>query len=312
MIELWNVVFLQPIINGLLLMSNALGGSFGMAIIGLTIIINFALLPLTLRQTRSMTAMQSVQAKVQELKKKYPKDNLKVQQETVKLYKEAGMNPLGCIFPMLIQMPFWIALYQSVMQTLATTPEHLLGLSQRLYSWPAVQRAVPPESRFLGMELSQPNFLLVILIIASMWLTQKMTVVPSTDPKQQQMNKMMQWVMPAVMGYVFLNFPSGLALYIVVMNIFRMAVQYFVTGGWGGLENLIPARIPWGSPQQDAKGWAPPEKESSQESRVKSRESGGVGDSKLQTPDSKKEGTKDESPRSKRKNRRRSGRTRSK
>jgi len=306
--ELWNAVFLHPIMNGILIVSGALGGSFGLAIIVFTIVVNVALLPLTLRQIRSMTAMQSLQSKMKELQAKYGKDKQKLHQETMKLYKEAGMNPLGCLMPLLIQAPFWFALFQSVTNALAITPAHLLDLSQRLYPWSAVQRAVPPDSRFFGMELAEPNLVLVILIIASMWLTQKMMpVVASADPKQQQMNRMMQWMMPLMFGFVFLNFPSGLALYIVVMNVFRLAVQYFVTGGWGGLENLIPARILRGSLRQDDKGWASP-KEDGTPSNAKEVE---TTTKKSRVTTTEEEGTKDGSSRSKRKNRRRSGRTRS-
>ncbi|MCL0092348.1 YidC/Oxa1 family membrane protein insertase [Dehalococcoidia bacterium] len=305
MIELWNVVLLQPIINGLLIMSGALGGSFGLAIIVLTIIINVALLPLTLRQIRSMTAMQSVQPKRKELQAKYGKDTVKLQQETMKLYKEAGINPLGCIFPLLIQFPVWIALYQSLMHALATTPERLLALSQRLYAWSAVQQAVPPERHFLWMDLSEPNFVLVIVTVASMWLTQKMTAMPSTDPKQQQMNKMMQLI-SLMTGFIFLNFPSGLALYIVVMNVFRMAVQYFV-GGWGGLATLLPARVPFGN--QKAKGWTPPGKGWTPSDKTAKEIETTARKSRITTTAG--EGTKDGSSRSKRKNRRRSRRTRS-
>ncbi|MCL0096922.1 YidC/Oxa1 family membrane protein insertase [Dehalococcoidia bacterium] len=308
MIELWNVVFLQPIINGLLIVSHAFGNSFGLAIIVLTIIINVALLPLTLRQTRSTTAMQSVQPKLNELKAKYGKDKVKLQQETMKLYKEAGINPLGCIFPLLVQFPVWIALYQSLMHALATTPERLLALSQRLYAWPAVQQAVPPERHFLWMDLSQPDIPVTVLIVASTWLTLKMTAMPSTDPKQQQMNKMMQWMMPLMMGFIFLNFPipSGLALYIVVMNVFRMAVQYFV-GGWGGLATLLPARVPFGN--QKAKEWTPPGKGWTPSDKTAKEIETAARKSRI-TPTAG-EGTKDGSSRSKRKNRRRSRRTRS-
>ncbi|MCL0057390.1 YidC/Oxa1 family membrane protein insertase [Dehalococcoidia bacterium] len=309
MIELWNVVFLQPIINGLLIMSYAFGDTFGMAIIVLTVIINAALLPLTLRQIRSTTAMQSVQPKLNELKAKYGKDKAKLQQETMKAMREAGMNPLGCILPLLIQAPVFLALFQSLMHALATTPERLLALSQRLYAWPAVQQAVPPERHFLWMDLSQPDIPVTVLIVASTWLTQRMTTMPSTDPKQQQMNKMMQWMMPLMMGFLFLSFPSGLALYIVVMNVFRMAVQYFVMGGWGGLENLIPARVPWGSPQQDAKGWAPPKKGWTPSDKTAKEIETTARKSTITTTAG--EGTKDGSSRSKRKNRRRSRRTRS-
>ena len=302
MIELWNVVFLQPIINGLLIMSHAFGDSFGLAIIVLTIIINVALLPLTLRQIRSITAMQSVQPKIKELQAKYGKDTVKLQQETMKLYKEAGMNPLGCIFPLLVQFPVWIALYRSIMQALATTPERLLALSQRLYAWSAVQQAVPPESHFLWMDLSQPDIPVTVLIIASTWLTEKMMVVPSTDPKQQQMNQMRQWMMPLMFGFISLNFPSGLALYIVVMTVFRMAMQYFVMGGWGGLATLLPARVPFGN--QKAKEWTPPGKGWTPSDKTAKEIETTARKSRITTTAG--EGTKDGSSRSKRKNRRRS------
>ncbi|MFP3974713.1 MAG: YidC/Oxa1 family membrane protein insertase [Dehalococcoidia bacterium] len=250
MIELWNTILLEPIINGLMILSNAFWGNFGLAIIFLTIIVNFIILPLTLKQTRSTVAMQQLQPKMQELQKKYGKDKQKLQQETMKLYKEAGMSPMGCFFPMLIQFPIWIALYQAVIQALAKTPEALLGLSQRLYPWPFIQEAIPPENHFLWMDLAAPNFLLAILVMATMWVSQKMTMPGASgtgDPKQQQMQGMMQWLMPIMIGFIFIYLPSGLALYIVVMNIFRMIVQYFVMGNWGGLASFLPSRATAGS-----------------------------------------------------------------
>lgn len=237
-----------------MILSNAFWGNFGLAIIFLTIIVNFIILPLTLKQTRSTVAMQQLQPKMQELQKKYGKDKQKLQQETMKLYKEAGMSPMGCFFPMLIQFPIWIALYQAVIQALAKTPEALLGLSQRLYSWPFIQEAIPPENHFLWMDLAAPNFLLAILVMATMWVSQKMTMPGASgagDPKQQQMQGMMQWLMPIMIGFIFIYLPSGLALYIVVMNIFRMIVQYFVMGNWGGLASFLPGRAPAGHAGQE-------------------------------------------------------------
>ena len=156
------------------------------------------------------------------------------------------------------------------------------------------------------MDLSQPDRALTILIVASMWLTQKMTAMPSTDPKQQQMNKMMEWIMPLMFGFIFLNFPSGLALYIVVMNVFRMAVQYFV-GGWGGLATLLPARVLFGN--QKAKEWTPPGKGWTPSDKTAKEIETTARKSRITTTAG--EGTKDGSSRSKRKNRRRSRRTRS-
>ena len=150
------------------------------------------------------------------------------------------MNPLGCILPMLIQMPVWIALYQAIIRVLAVAPEDFLGLSRSLYSaWPLGFSLVPMESRFLWLDLASPDRLLIlpILVGASMWVQQKMTTVQSTDPSQQSQNQMMLWMMPIMFAFLTLSFPSGLALYWAASNIIGIVMQYFVTG-WGGL--VIP------------------------------------------------------------------------
>ena len=153
----------------------------------------------------------------------------------MKLYKEAGINPLGCMWPMLIQMPIWIALYQSIMHALAATPENLLLLSQHLYAWDMVDQAIPLNEEFIGLHLSQPDptLILAILVGVTMWVQQKMVTPPSTNPQQQQMSSMTTLMMPMMFAFFTLSFPSGLALYWVVSNIIGIAVQYFVGHGWG-------------------------------------------------------------------------------
>jgi YidC/Oxa1 family membrane protein insertase len=186
--------------------------------------------------------MQSLQPKMQEIQKKYAKNQQKLQQEMMKLYKEAGVNPLGCLWPMLIQLPIWIALYQSIMQALAATPENLLSLSQHLYSWAAVGQAVPLNEKFLWLHLSRPdpNLILAILVGGTMWVQQKMVTPPATDPRQQSMTSMTTLMMPLMFGLFTLSFPSGLALYWVVSNIIGIIIQYFVSGGWGYLRAPAP------------------------------------------------------------------------
>ena len=130
--EVWNLIIANPVLNVLVALSHILGGSFGLAIIALTIIVRLITWPLTKRQLNSTKALQEMQPKIQELQKKYGKNQQKLQQEMMKLYKEAGVNPLGCLWPMLVQFPIWIALYQAIMNALATTPENLLDLAQRL------------------------------------------------------------------------------------------------------------------------------------------------------------------------------------
>ena len=231
----WDYV-IQAVVNVLIVLSHFLFSNPGLAIILLTIIVNLAILPVTLKQIRSSKAMQDVQPKLVELQKKYAKDKQKLAQEQMRLYREAGMNPAGCILPLLVQMPVWLALYQSIIRVLGTTPEDFLGLSKYLYSWPVVYSALPLGSKFLWFNLGSPDayFVLPILVGASMWVQQKMVTVPNPNPQQQSQSQMMLWMMPLVFAFFTLNFPSGLALFWVVSSIIRIVIQYFVTG-WGGL-----------------------------------------------------------------------------
>ena len=232
--EIWDLIILSPMINVLIMLSDYLVGSFGLTIIVLTIIIRVLMYPLTQKQLRASKAMQSLQSQIAELQKKYAKDKAQLAKEQMKLYKESGVKPAGCIVPMLIQMPIWIALYQSIMMTLAVAPEGLLNLSRYLYSWEIVYSLLPLGRDFLGMNLAQPNFILALLVGGTMWLQQKMVTPAATDPKQQAQSRMMLWMMPLMFTFLSMSFPSGLALYWVASNVITIAMQYFVTG-WGGL-----------------------------------------------------------------------------
>ena len=241
--EIWDLIILQPVINSLVVLSSALLSSFGLTIIGLTIIIRGVMYPLTIRQLRSTKAMESLQPKIVELRKKYAKDKQKLAKEQMQLYKESGVSPAGCLLPMLIQMPIWIALYQSIMLTLAVAPEALLNLSRYLYSWPVVYSMLPLGSTFLWLNLAIPDRLLIlpILVGVTMWVQQKMVTSTTADPKQQSMRGMMLWMMPVLFTFLSLQFPSGLALYWVTSNVISIVIQYFVTG-WGGLVKSTAGR----------------------------------------------------------------------
>ena len=235
--EIWDLIILSPMINVLIVLSDYLAGSFGLTIIVLTIIIRTCMYPLTQKQLRASKAMQSLQAEVAEIRKKYEKDKQQAAKEQMKLYKESGMNPAGCLIPMLIQFPVWIALYQSIIRVLAVAPEDFLSLSRHLYSaWPQVFSLVPLESKFLWLDLATPDrwLLLPILVGGTMWVQQKMMMSPTADPKQQAQSQMMLWMMPLMFAFFTLQFPSGLALYWVASNVISIVMQYFITG-WGGL-----------------------------------------------------------------------------
>lgn len=235
----WELIIHQPLINVLIVISHVLGNNFGLAIIALTIVINLAMLKMTLNQIRSAKAMQDLQPKLAEIQKKYGRDRQKLAQEQMKLYKESGVKPAGCAISMFIQMPVWIALYQSIMLALAVAPEGLLNLSRYLYPWPIVFDAIPLNRSFLGMDLANPNMILAILVGVTMWVQQKMTMTQSADPKQSQQAQMMLWMMPMMFTFFALSFPSGLALYWVVNSLVRIFIQYRNTG-WGGLRRQAP------------------------------------------------------------------------
>jgi YidC/Oxa1 family membrane protein insertase len=240
-IEVLDLIIGNPVLNVLVALTHLLSGSFGLAIIVLTVIIRLISWPLTRRQLNSAKAAQEIQPKLQELQKKYGKNKQKLQQETMKLYKEAGVNPLGCLWPMLVQIPIWVALYRAIISALATTPENLLDLANRLYSWEIVNQAIPLNSHFLWLDLgSSGDFILAIIVGGTMWVQQKMTQAPAVDPSQQSTSRMITLMMPLMFGFITLMVPSGLALYWAVSNIIGIITQYFFTGGWGYLKFRLP------------------------------------------------------------------------
>lgn len=292
--DIWNLVALQPMVNISIALSHYLAGSFGLTIIVLTIFIRLVTLPLTLKQLRATTAMQKLQPELAELRKKYARDKQKLAQEQMKMYRESGMNPAGCMVPMLVQMPVWIALYQAIMKVLAVTPEEFLGLSPYLYSWPVVYTSLPLGNSFLWLDLASPDsiILLPILVGGTMWVQQKMVTPTTTDPQQQAQSRMMLWMMPLMFAFMTLQFPSGLSLYWVISNIITIAIQYHIVGGWGDL-----------LPKQEAE--KPPRKNKFRKhiAEVEKSSSGDVSDTDVSSPRSTEEGSIDGKSGDKRKER---------
>ena len=231
---IWDLIILQPVINSLIWLCNNLFSSFGLTIIVFTILTRLLMYPLTAKQLRATKGMQELQPKLAELQKKHGKDKQALAREQMRLYKESGLNPAGCLLPMLVQLPVWIALYQSIIRVLAVSPEDFLSLSQYLYSWPIVYSTLPLANNFLWLDLAEPNAFIAILVAGTMWLQQKMAIPQAADPKQMAQTQMMVWMMPLMFGFFCLSFPSGLALYWLASNVISIVMQYFVTG-WGAL-----------------------------------------------------------------------------
>lgn len=229
----WNVLFVDPLINVLILFSNIFFNQFGIAIIAFTILMRLLTLPLTVRQFKSTQAMQTVQPRMQELQKKY-KDPKRRQEETIKLYREAGVNPAGCLLPMLVQLPIWIALYRALIIMVGGTPESQASLAGHLYPWSYLNQAVPLEQSFLWLDLGQSDstFILPIVVGITTYVQQKLTTSSTTPttPQQQQMTSMMNWMMPLMFVWITISVPSGLGIYWVISNLASFFISIFVYG----------------------------------------------------------------------------------
>jgi YidC/Oxa1 family membrane protein insertase len=239
--DFFDFFLITPLTN-LFVLLTALSGNAGIAVILITLIIRLVTLPLTLKQMHSTRAMMALAPRQAELQKKF-KDPRRRQQEMMKLYREAGINPLGCFSSMLIQMPILIALYRVFIISVGEAPESLIALSGRLYDWEYLRSSLPLPADFLWLHLGQPDpFVLPVLVAASTFTLQKMSTLPTTDERQRAQAQMMNFMMPLLFGWITLTLPSGLGLYYALSNIIGMVLQYWYVGGgpfnWKALVGL--------------------------------------------------------------------------
>ena len=247
---IWQTALETPLINFMIALSRFSFESYGLAILLFTVMTRLATFPLTLKTLHSMKAMQTLQPLLQEVQKKYT-DPRRRSEETMKLYKEHGVNPLGCLGPQLIQIPIFIALYATIRLTIGATPESMLYLSSRLYDIDYIRHAIPLSTHFLGVDLAENGpMALAAFVFAGMWLQQRISTNRASTPaggQQAQMNQMMQWFMPIFFGWFFvLSLPAALGLYWGASTAIGVALQwYFVGAGDFTLQSLIPSQFQW-------------------------------------------------------------------
>jgi len=227
--DVFTSVLLDPMINTLIVLNNVFFSSVGISIIIFTMLIRIITFPLTLRQLRQTRAMQAIGPQVQEINKKYS-DPRRRQQEVMKAYREAGVNPLGCAGPFALQFPILIALFVAVRITLPQSPEALERLSGHLYDWSYIQHAIPLGTHFLGIDLRTPNMVFVVLVALSTFLQTKTTITPTTDEKARAQQQMMTFLMPIMLAFFALNLPSGVSLYWIVSGLVSIASNVAIYG----------------------------------------------------------------------------------
>lgn len=201
--SLWDK-FVYPFSASLDLFAQILWDEYGLAILALTIIIRFLILPLMIKQYRSTKQMQAIQPDILKIRKKYNDDPQKLQEETMKLFQKHGVNPMNGCLPILIQMPILIALYNAIMR------------NPNIY-----------DHTFLWMKLGDkdPYFILPIIAAATTFLQQKM--MSSVQPSNPQM-EMLMFIFPILIFVTAIGFPAALPLYWIFSNIFTIVQNYFM------------------------------------------------------------------------------------
>jgi len=194
----------QPLFY-LLTVIHGVAGNWGLAIIGLTIIVKSLLYPLSATSFRSMAKMRKLQPEMARLKERFGDDRQQFSQAMMELYKKEGANPLGGCLPILLQMPVFLALYWALMESVEL-------------------RQAPFFLWIEDLSAMDPYFILPILMGISMFLTQKLQPEPP-DPIQARVFKLM----PIMFTFFFLWFPSGLVLYWLMNNILSILQQTYVT-----------------------------------------------------------------------------------
>ena len=250
--DIFRLILIEPMINLLIVLNNLLFDSTGLAIIAFTILVRLAMFPLTLRQLHHPKALQQLQPRIQELNKKYS-DPKRRQEEMMKVYREAGANPIGCLGPMLLQMPILFALFIAIRRTLPESPEALELLHNYLYDWSYLQNAVPLQDHFLGMDLkANGSIIMVVLVGVTSWIQTKTTAVTSTDPRVLQQQQMMSIMMPLMFAWFALTFPNGVSLYWVVSSVIGIGQNILIYGlPRFGLQPVFSVRAPAPPPPSD-------------------------------------------------------------
>ncbi|MBI2336378.1 MAG: membrane protein insertase YidC [Deltaproteobacteria bacterium] len=198
----WFGIIGEPLLWLLKQLHTLLFNSWGLAIIGLTLLVKILLHPVSKKSLKAMKAMQELQPKLQELREKYKTDKQRLNVETMNLFRAHKVNPMGGCLPMLLQMPIYIALY------------NVFYNSIDLYHTPFLF--------YKDLAAPDPYYISPILLGIFLFLQQKLTPQANVDPAQQKA----MMLMPLLFSFFLLNLPAGLVLYIFINTVMAVAQQY--------------------------------------------------------------------------------------
>lgn len=237
MVQIFNTIFYEPIFNLLVLIYNWVPyHDIGLAIIILTIILKLILLPLNIQSLRSQKAMQDIQPKINEIRKTLKDRKEEMTKAIMELYRKEKVNPFSSCLPLLIQLPFLIALYRVLLKALKSD-----GF-EALYSFVAAPVQLN-HIAFGFLNLAEPhNIPLALLAGVAQFFQGKMMITSSPareakkDPGSKDeamlgtMNKQMLYFMPAITVFIGYSLPAGLILYWFIMNLLTILQQWIFLG----------------------------------------------------------------------------------
>jgi YidC/Oxa1 family membrane protein insertase len=214
------------------------GAAWALSIVGLTLVIRAALIPLFVKQIKSSRNLQLIQPKVRELQKKYGHDRERLAQETMKLYKDSGTNPFASCLPILLQMPIFLALFRMLDQAAKKGEGRgVLTDAQAGHLRDAELFGVPISETFLGADghlgVQVMAMVLVLAMLATTFLTQRQLMtknMPASalEGPYAQQQKMLLYVLPVVFAVGGIAFPIGVLIYWTVSNLWTMGQQFYV------------------------------------------------------------------------------------
>jgi len=212
------------------------GWTWALAIVGLTIAIRAALIPLFVKQIKSSRNMQLLQPKIKELQKKYGHDRERLTQEQMKLWKDTGTNPFASCMPILLQMPIFFALFRTIDNAAHGRAKGFLSLQDAESIQNAKLLGAHIADTFLKSENVETKILtmaLVLIMSATTFLTQRQLMMKNMPEgaltgQYAQQQKMLLYILPVVFAVGGVAFPLGVLIYWTTSNLWTMGQQFYV------------------------------------------------------------------------------------
>ena len=230
------------------------GAAWGLSIVGLVVLIRILLIPLFVKQIKAQRGMQALQPQMDAIKKQYGSDRQKLSEETMKLYRETGTNPLSSCLPIIVQAPFFYALFHVLSYVSNNKQVGVLTEAEVASFHSATVFGAPIYETFTKADSVHVKIVAIVMILlmsASTFITQRQLMVKNMplgveNPMAQQ-QKILLYVYPVFFAIFGINFPIGILIYWLTTNLWTMGQQFYVirrnpTPGSAAYEELMARR----------------------------------------------------------------------